>query len=335
MAKAPPEMLVIAKVYDLVLWSCHHTAKFPRSHRFTLGDRLEPLFEPSFIFDSYASRPGKGTHAAVDRFTEFARRHRFVLKCDIQKFFPSIDHQILQALVARRVKDRDVIWLVGRIVKSWMTGAADEWFPGDDLLTPLGRLKGLPIGNQTSQFFANVYLNPFDHFVKETLRARSYCRYVDDFVIFDNDKQRLSEVRELCAEHLAGLRLRLHPRKCVVSRVQDGTPFLGFRVFPTHRLLGRANARRMRRRLRRLQAEYAAGAIGGTDVRRRLVGWIGHAGHADTFRLRTRLFSETTFSRRASSSSREPVERPSGAGRVLEQQFEERPVGLPQQQPPR
>ena len=126
-----------------------------------------------------------------------------------------------------------------------------------------------------------------------------YCRYVDDFVIFDHDKSRLSDVRDHCRERLGSLRLVLHPKKSVISRVQDGTLFLGFRVFPTHRLLGRGNLQRMRRRLRRMQTAYANRAIGADDVRRRLAGWIAHAGHADTYRLRSRLFDETTFTRRA------------------------------------
>jgi retron-type reverse transcriptase len=261
---------------------------------------IEPVFEPTFIFDSYACRRGKGTHAAVDRFTTFARRNRYVLKCDVSKFFPSIDHEILKALVARKIKDRDVLWLANLIVDSSnLQETVDEWFAGDDLLAPLARRRGLPIGNQTSQFFANVYLNPLDHFVKETVRIGDYCRYADDFVLFADDPRRLAEARAACREFLCSLRLRLHAHKSVVSRVVDGTRFLGYRVFPGHRLLARENVTRMKRRLKRLQRAFAAGQIGPADLRRRLVGWIGHAAHADTFRLRERLFRETSFSRRA------------------------------------
>lgn len=261
---------------------------------------IEPVFEPAFIFDSYACRVGKGTHAAVDRFTTFARRNRYVLKCDVSKFFPSIDREILKALVARKIKDPDVLWLVGLIVeRSNAQDRTDEWFPGDNLFTPLERARGLPIGNQTSQFLANVYLNPFDHFVKERLGVRDYCRYVDDFVLFSDDKHRLAELRSQCREFLHSLRLKLHPNKSVISRVQDGTRFLGYRVFPRHRLLARANVTRMKRRLKRLQRAFAAGQIAPADVRQHVVGWIGHAQHADTYRLRERLFRETSFSRRA------------------------------------
>lgn len=259
---------------------------------------LEQVFGPTFIHDSYACRRGKGTHAALDRFTEFARCNRYVLKCDVRKYFPSIDHQILKDLVARKIKDPDVLWLVDRIIDgSNPQEPVSAWFPGDDLFTASERRRGLPIGNQTSQFFANVYLNPFDHFVKETLGARWYIRYVDDFVIFSDDKQWLDEVRQRCREYLATLRLKMHPRKSTISRVADGTRFLGFRVFPDHRLLVRENTTRVRRRLRRMQAEYARGALSGKEIRQRLMSWIGHARHADSYRLRTRLLQGTAFVR--------------------------------------
>ena len=261
---------------------------------------LEPIFDRSFIVDSYACRQGKGTHAAVNRFTEFARRYRYVLKCDVRKFFPSIDHAILKASIAHKVKDRDVLWLVERIIDSSNPQEhVLEWFPGDDLFTPTERRRGLPIGNQTSQFFANIYLNPFDHFVKEQLGVRAYIRYVDDFVMFGDDKPLMAELRERCRRYLATLRLRLPYHKAVLSRVADGTRFLGYRVFPTHRLLARDNTTRMRRRLRRMQQEFAASVINCQDIRQRLQSWIGHAGQADTYRLRSRLICETKFCRRS------------------------------------
>lgn len=132
---------------------------------------LEPVFEPTFVFDSYACRRGKGTHAAVDRFQKFARRHRYVLQCDLRKFFPSVDHEILKQVIRRKIKDPGVLWLIDRIIDAANPQeAVDGMFPGDDLLTIAERRRGLPIGNQTSQFFANVIMNPFDHFVRDHLR---------------------------------------------------------------------------------------------------------------------------------------------------------------------
>ena len=171
---------------------------------------LEPIFEKGFVFDSYACRQGKGSHAAVDRFQRFARRFRYVLKCDVQKYFPSIDHAILKRLLERKIKDADALWLANVILDhSNEQEPFVHWFPGDDLLTPSERRRGLPIGNQTSQFFANVYLNSFDHFVKETLRMPAYVRYMDDFAIFGDDKGTLDEVRRQCrAMHADTFHLR-------------------------------------------------------------------------------------------------------------------------------
>jgi retron-type reverse transcriptase len=261
---------------------------------------LEPIFERSFVHDSYACRRGKGTHAAVRRAQHHARRYRYVLKADIEKFFPSIDHDILKTLVARKVKDAHVLWLVNLLIDH--SNPQEEvlcYFPRDDLFAPCRRRRGLPIGNQTSQFLANVYLDPLDHLVKDRLGAGGYVRYVDDFLLFAERRRWLTDVRALLGEALAGLRLRLHPDKSVVFPVTQGIRFLGYRVFPTHRLLAKENVRRFRRRLRRLQEEYARYAIDADVVRRRVMSWVGHARQADSYQLRQRLFREHRFRRAA------------------------------------
>jgi len=259
---------------------------------------LEPIYERTFIYDSYACRKGKGTHAGVKRCQEFARRFRFVLKADVQKFFPSLDHEILKALVARKIKDRDVLWLVGQIIDH--SNSQEEivnYFPGDDLFTPSDRRRGIPIGNQTSQFFANVYLNPLDHIVKEQLEIKGYVRYVDDFLLFSDDKKHLADVREQIRDFLVGLRLRLHPAKNVIFPVGEGIRFLGYRVFPTHRLLPKENVRRFRRRVRDMQGDYAMGRASFAEIYQRLMSWNGHARQANTYRLRCQLFDTIRFQR--------------------------------------
>ena len=259
---------------------------------------LEPIFERSFIADSYACRKGKGTHAAVARCQEFARRFRYVLKADIQKFFPSVDHAILKALVARKIKDPDVLWLVAQIIDgSNRQEEVQTYFPDDDLFTPAERRRGIPIGNQTSQFFANVYLDPLDHFVRDRLGIAGYVRFVDDFLVFSDDKKRLAEIRERIGDLLVRLRLRLHPTKNVIFPVKDGIRFLGYRVFPTRRLLPKENVRRFLRRVRGMQADYAAGRVSFPDVHQRLMSWSGHARQANTYRLRCRLFDRISFQR--------------------------------------
>ena len=287
---------------------------------------LEPIFERSFIHDSYACRKGKGTHAAVDRCQRFARRHAYVLKADVRRFFPSIDHAILKDQIARRIKDPQVLWLVGTIIDhSNPQPPAITWFPGDNLFTPIERRRGLPLGNQTSQFFANVYLDPLDHFVTDRLGPR-YVRYVDDFLVFSDDKRLLLDVRAQISRFLERFRLRIHENKSVVFPTRDGIRFLGYRVFPTHRLLTQQNVRRFRRRVRWMQRSFAAGRLSLEAVRPRITSWISHARHASTYRLRADLFSKMSFQRAAAIPS-------PASGRGVQQSTVERPLGEPQLEP--
>ncbi len=170
-----------------------------------------------------------------------------------------------------------------------------QWFPGDDLLTPLGRARGLPIGNLTSQFWANVLLNELDHFVVEQLRPGPYLRYVDDFLIFGENPRELWAARDAVVDFLARLRLSLHPRKCHVMPTTRGVPFLGFRLFPTHRRLLGDGLDRARRRLRRQRLALARGELTTEAFRRSLASWIGHAQHGDTWRLRELLLTGRTW----------------------------------------
>jgi retron-type reverse transcriptase len=223
---------------------------------------VEPPLDKTFIHDSYACRPGKGVHAAVARYQGWARRYRYALKMDVARYFPSVDHRILKEKLRRRIKDRRVLALFERIIDT--SPAVDgpvTHFPGDDLLTPLERRTGIPIGNLTSQFMANLYLDDLDHYVKEGLRVGAYLRYVDDMVVLDDDKGRLAEIRERVRETLAAQRLCLHPRKAHVSRTSDGLNLLGYVVYPARRSLRNDNGHRFVRRLRRMAAGYAAGCL--------------------------------------------------------------------------
>ncbi|MSR59927.1 MAG: RNA-dependent DNA polymerase [Planctomycetaceae bacterium] len=284
----PKERLISAAPYrDRIV---HHA----------LTSLLDPIYEPAFIHDSYACRQGKGTHAAVARCQEFARHFAYVLKADIRKFFPSMDHEILKSSITRKIKDPDVLRLVAQIIDhSNPQEPVSHWFPGDDLFTPGERRRGIPIGNQTSQFFANVYLDPLDHFVKERLRIKGYVRYVDDFLLFADDKRTLANAREEIAAFLGKLRLRLHPKKNVVFPVTEGIRFLGYRVYPTHRLLAKENVWRFLRRVRQMQADYRRRRTTLPEIRERLMSWSGHARHADTHRLREYLFDTIGFQRAA------------------------------------
>jgi retron-type reverse transcriptase len=257
---------------------------------------IEPLFDRTFIHDSYACRLEKGAHRAANRFTEYARKNRYVLKCDIRKYFPSIDHEILKAMLATKIRDARTLWLIYLIIDhSNRQLPIYEYFPGDDLFTPYDRRRGLPLGNLTSQFFANIYLNGLDHFVKEVLRCLYYLRYVDDFVIFGNHKAWLWEIKKQISRYLDQLRLSLHPQKCNVFPVDLGVDFLGYRIFPTYRLLRQKNGYRFQRKLRYLKKAYQHSMEERKAARQSVQSWVAHAAHANTFRLQTALLGETPF----------------------------------------
>lgn len=254
---------------------------------------IEPIWEAQFIADSYACRVGKGTHAALDRCTHFARRYPYVLQGDIKSFFPSVDHTILHDLLARRIACPPTLELIDRIIASGNGIHADawqmQWFPGDDLWA-VARPRGLPIGNQTSQFWANVYLHELDMFTKQVLHCPAYVRYCDDFLLFAQDKPTLQRWREEIRDFLATLRLQLHPTKSVVYPVASGIPFLGFQVFPDHRRLRRDNGVYFQRRLRRRLHDYVVGKLPREKLDASAQGWAAHAAHGDTWGLRSSLF---------------------------------------------
>jgi RNA-directed DNA polymerase len=256
---------------------------------------LEPIYERKFIFDSYANRVGKGTHAALDRCTHFMRQFKFVLQCDVQQFFPSIDHEILKSLLARTIACPRTLRLCQKIIDSGAGVLTHEYnmhyFPGDDLFAA-ARPRGLPIGNLTSQFWANVYLNELDQFVKHTLRCAGYVRYVDDFLLFADDKTTLHRWREAIIHHLSYLRVTIHENRAHPRPVTQGIFFLGFKVYPDHRLLKRSRGISYRRHLKTLWRRFKAGEISRDNGRDSVMAWIGHVRHGDTYHLRRKLFRE-------------------------------------------
>ncbi len=258
---------------------------------------IMPIFERTFIADSYANRVGFGTHRALKRFTQFARSNRYILQCDIRKYFPSIDHAILKTLIRRKLECPDTLWLIDTIIDhSNEQEPIVHYFPSDDLLTPAFRRRGLPIGNLTSQFFANIYLNGFDHFVKEQLQAKQYLRYVDDFALFSDDRSFLAEAREAIETYLVNLRLKIHPIKSQLFETRIGASFVGFRVFPDVIRVRSPNLKRARKRLRRLKRGYSSGRIRFDRLSQSLQSWAAHLKHGNTWHLRQRIFAEIVFS---------------------------------------
>ena len=258
-----------------------------------LCNLIEPIFECGFIDDSYANRLGKGTHRALNRCQQFARSKRYVLQCDIRQFFPSIDHAILRAILWSKIDNPHTRRLIEQILDSGAGVLHEEyemvWFPGDNLQSAL-RPRGLPIGNLTSQFWANCYLNPFDHFVKRELRCRAYLRFVDDFLLFSDDKAQLWTWREAVIRRLERLRLTIHPG-AQAHDVRKGVSFLGFRVFAEQRRLKRRKGIHYLRRFHRLAAEYAAGRIDLKQLTASVRGWANHARYGNTVGLRKAVLS--------------------------------------------
>ena len=212
--------------------------------------QLYPFFDRTFIYESYSCRVGKGTHKAMNRFRTCAyqvsknhTRTAWVLKCDIRKFFSSIDHQTLLAILERYIPDQNILRLLREVVSS---------FEGHQMSVTLGSPtspKGLPLGNLTSQLLVNIYMNEFDQYVKHKLKAKHYIRYADDFVLLSHNKQELEQVlRYIVVVLRARLKLELHPDKVFIKTFASGIDFLGWVHFPGHRILRTSSKRRMFRR---------------------------------------------------------------------------------------
>ncbi|MBI4674046.1 MAG: RNA-dependent DNA polymerase [Chloroflexi bacterium] len=267
---------------------------------------IEPLFERRFMpsrslaNDSYACRVGKGTHAALNRAQQFARQYPYVLKMDLEHFFPTIDLAILRAQLAHVIADPETMWLIDQILHGGAGVNSSEappyYFPGDDLFAAL-RPRGLPIGNLTSQFWANVYLNPLDQFIKRELKCHGYVRYVDDLLLFAPDKPTLHPWRKRAIEFAATLRQHFHENEAMVFPTRTGIPFLGWRVYPTHRLLKRRNGVAFQRRLNKLCAQLADGEITLERVDLSVKSWLAHAQHGDTYGLRRAVLSRKVIPR--------------------------------------
>jgi retron-type reverse transcriptase len=248
-------------------------------HKATVRDRLlhhalyrqlYPFFDRTFIADSYSCRRGKGTHKAIDRFRSFAyqvsknhTRTVWVLKCDIRKFFASIDQRILLDIVASYISDLDIQWLIGEIVGSFHSTASG---------------RGLPLGNLTSQLLVNIYMNEFDQFVKHKLKVKYYVRYADDFVIMHRGKSALEallpQIRAFLSDRLA---LSLHPDKVSIATLASGVDFLGWVHFPGSRVLRTVTKRRMMRRL------------GGTEDEAAIASYLGLLKHGNAVKLGTQI----------------------------------------------
>lgn len=231
---------------------------------------IQNTFEKSFIYDSFANQKNKGTHKAINRFNQFQRkvsknntRNCYVLKGDIRHYFEEVNHNILISIIKSKIKDTNIIWLIKKILNN--------------------HSKGMPLGNLTSQFFANIFLNELDYFVKHELKVKPYIRYVDDFIILSNNKEKLESYKNSIASFLKNkLDLELHQGKSKIIKIKQGINFLGFRLFKYHKLLRKANIRTMKRRLAQ---DY-------DKTYQFLEGWNAYARFGNTFNLRNKINTE-------------------------------------------
>lgn len=253
---------------------------------------IEPIFDKTFIHDSYASRKWKGTHAALRRFDKFKREASsngrlvknakdsnmvtgFVLKADIKHYFASVDHTILLQIIERKIRDRKTLQLIKKIISGYSNK------PG----------KGMPIGSLTSQLFANAYLNGLDRFVKHTLKAKRYIRYMDDFLILHRSREKLLEWKNEINNFLRITKLELHPEKSRIFPLHTGVSFLGYRIFYHHKLLKKSSLRVIENRIQGFKEMYDRNDIPYGKIIQSLDSWMAYARYANTYNLRKKIFS--------------------------------------------
>ena len=263
-----------------------HDPKRRRIHKATVRDRvlhhaifriINPVFEETFISASFSCRVGKGTHKGVESVRDMLRAESkngmeecWVLKCDVRKFFDSVDHSILLGILKRRVKDNDAFGLLTKIVGSY---SATEG-------------KGIPIGNLTSQMFANIYMGELDHFIKHSLRVKNYARYTDDFVVVSSNKAYLQGLLPSIQNFLGEkLKLELHPQKVTIRKYRQGADFLGYVVLPYHMALRTRTKKRMFRKMAERAALYRSGAISKAAFEGAVSSYLGVLSHADAHEL--------------------------------------------------
>ncbi|MBT6400977.1 RNA-dependent DNA polymerase [candidate division WWE3 bacterium] len=273
----------------------------------SLVAEIEPLFDKQFIYDSYACRKNKGTHLGAKRVKKFLMAARtkygkdqpiYALQADIKQFFQSIDWNILLQLINKTITCPQTYDLIEKIITSYKPYKSATPQPAQlnlfnqshhHLVT--GTRVGLPIGNLTSQLFANVYLNQLDHFIKDRLREKYYARYMDDFLIIHPDKEHLLNLQDKIKKFLQKkLKLKLHPKKITIKHAKNGIPFVGYRIFYDHVLIRGNTLRRMQKNYRNKVRAYHDGKITLEKLRETESALYGHFNHADTYGLEQKMF---------------------------------------------
>ncbi len=273
-----------------------HDPKLRHIHKAQVRDRivhhaifqcLNPIFEPTFIADSYSCRKEKGTHRAVKRLQLFTRKVEqtygrcFVLKCDIKKFFPTLDHHILFDIISRKIKDPDVLWLIQANIASFVSEFSSEG----------SGKKGAPIGNLTSQLFANIYMNELDQHIKCNLKVKYYIRYTDDFVLIHNNQEYLVKLKDKIDDFLQDkLKLLLHPNKVHICKYKQGIDFLGYVTLPKAQVLRTKTKKRIFRKFGERVEQFHKDKITEETLLQVISSYFGVLSHANTYELRQKLY---------------------------------------------
>jgi len=279
--------------------------------QWAIYQQLEPLFDKQFIYDSYGCRKGKGTHRAADRLQYWIRavsrkpEDWYYLKLDISKYFYRVDHECLMRILRSKIDDERLLWLLKTIIDCEHTAFGLPLGVDPDQCKPEDRLYtvGMPIGNLTSQLFANIYLNELDQYAKHELKLRYYIRYMDDIIILHPDKKYLASVKDDLEIFLnEKLRLNLN-KKTAIRKVKTGIEFVGFRIFPTHRKLKKKSLRKMKSRLKYLAKQYQKGNVGFETVHSSVMSYFGTMKHFNSYGLRRYLSRKIKFQKGENSET--------------------------------
>jgi len=270
-------------VRDPKLRLIHKATVVDRVVHHIVSKELEPIFESTFIAHSYSCRKNKGTHKGVLALQKMALKASkndritcWAVKCDIKKFFASINHKILLEIISKKIKDENFLDLIIRII---------DGFYSDRTIDPKNK-KGIPIGNLTSQFFSNIYLNAFDQFVKHKLKVKYYLRYADDFVLLSEDREYLENLLIPIEKFLEDkLDLEIHPQKIIFRKFRSGIDFLGYVIFPDHILPRTKTKRRLLRKIRFKINEFKAGKISEEKMNETIQSYLGYLEHSNAYRF--------------------------------------------------
>lgn len=289
-----------------------HDPKIRRINKAIVRDRvlhhatfsvLNKIFEPTFINESYSCRINKGTHKGVEKVANMLRetsknntRQCYALKCDVRKFFDSVDHQTLKDILNRKIKDQKAFSLMEEIIESYEKSGTCERKSKTLTLFTANTSKGVPIGNLTSQIFANIYMNEFDQFVKHGLRVKNYARYTDDFMIISEDKKYLEELLFKLQDFLSErLKLELHPNKISIRKFHEGIDFLGYVIFPHYILVRAKTKKKIERNMKKRMQEYKSGILSEDNLKSSLHSYLGVLSHANTYEFTQSFINQFWF----------------------------------------